>query len=389
MRRQCELSDLSRASVCRPPAARDPEDLVLMRRLDALYLTYPYCGSVRMVSTLGVEGHRTNRKRVQRLMRRIDRPNRVWCANVTCMAMAQGFMDLMVIMDWARRRVLAWQLSNTLDASFCVAALEEALTKGKPEIFDTDQGAQFTSAAFTDALRSGGIAIGMDGRGRWIDNVFVERLWRSLKYEEIHLRDDANALEARAARLWACGRPKGVAHMPRGPTAAAKRSLIRQPDNPSRRQSYQASAVVSRMGSASRPVWPVSLAGRTVAASATTTCALARRVAIADAEVRIVGSETELLRTPVTASGGTTGVAGVQRSRKGNGAAERIRTPNPQIRSLMLYPVELRPHASSRPSIDARARNLPARRQALQASIQGLSPCGMLALCLDSARREV
>jgi hypothetical protein len=147
-------------------------------------------------------------------------------------------MYLVVIMDWARSCVLAWRLSNTLDASFCVAALEEALTKGKPEIFNTDQDAQFTSAAFNEVLRSAGIAISMDGRGRWMDNVFVERLWRSLKYEEIHLRDDANALEARAARLWACGRPKGVAHMPRGPTAAAKSSLIRQQDNPSRRQSY-------------------------------------------------------------------------------------------------------------------------------------------------------
>lgn len=227
VRRQCELLDLSRASVYRPPTAHDPEDLVLMRRLDALYLTYPFYGSRRMVIALGAEGHRTNRKRVQRLMRTmglealapkpgtsrkapqnrvypyllrhltIDRPNQVWCADVTYVAMAQGFMYLVVIMDWASRCVLAWRLSNTLDASFCVAALEEALTKGKPEIFNTDQGAQFTSAAFTDVLRSAGVAISMDGRGRWMDNVFVERLWRSLKYEEIHLRDYANALEAR------------------------------------------------------------------------------------------------------------------------------------------------------------------------------------------------
>jgi putative transposase len=126
----------------------------------------------------------------------IDRPNQVWCADMTCVAMAQGFLYLVVIMDWANRCVLSWRPSHALDASFCMAALEDALTKGRPEIFNADQGAQFTSAAFTDVLRSAGIAISMDGRGRWMDSVFAERPWRSLKHEEIHLRDHANALEA-------------------------------------------------------------------------------------------------------------------------------------------------------------------------------------------------
>lgn len=228
VRRQCELLDLSRASAYRPAPATDPEDLALMRRLDALYLAHPFYGSRRMTAVLRGEGHKINRKRVQRLMRMmglealapkpgtsrkspenrvypyllrhltIDRPNQVWCADITYVPMAQGFMYLVVIMDWASRCVLAWRLSNTLDSSFCVAALEEALARGKPEIFNTDQGVQFTSAAFTDVLSAAGIAISMDGRGRWMDNVFVERLWRSLKYEEIHLRDYANALEARS-----------------------------------------------------------------------------------------------------------------------------------------------------------------------------------------------
>jgi len=227
VRRQCELLDVSRASAYRPAAAADPDDLALMRRLDELYLAHPFYGSRRMTVALRAQGHKINRKRVQRLMRTmglealapkpgtsrkapenrvypyllrnltIDRPNQVWCADITYVPMAQGFLYLVVIMDWASRCVLAWRLSNTLDRSFCVAALEEALTKGKSEIFNTDQGVQFTSTAFTDVLSAAGIAISMDGCGRWMDNVFVERLWRSLKYEEIHLRDYASALEAR------------------------------------------------------------------------------------------------------------------------------------------------------------------------------------------------
>ena len=297
VRRQCELLDLSRAPVHRPRPATDPEDLALIRRLDEPYLKHLFYGARRMAVALRAPGHGINRKRVQRLMRMmglealapkpgtsrkapqngvypyllrhltIDRPNQVWCADVTYVPMAQGFMYLVVIMDWARSCVLARRLSNTLDASFCVAALEEALTKGKPEIFNTDQGVQFTSAAFTDVLSAAGIAISMDGRGRWMDNVFVERLWRSLKYEEIHLRDDAAALEARMGigqwiafynrerghmafddrapeALWAagapiapppkrkrarpsCGHVDNARALPTGPTAAAKSSMIR------------------------------------------------------------------------------------------------------------------------------------------------------------------
>jgi len=193
VRRQCELLDLSRASVYRPPAAPDPEDLALMRRLDELYLAHPFYGSRRMTAVLRGEGRKINRKRVQRLMRQmglealapksgtsrkaprnrvypyllrrltIDRPNQVWCADVTYVPMARGLLYLVVIMDWASRCVLAWRLSNTLDAAFCVEALEEALSKGKPEIFNTDQGVQFTSAAFTGVLSAAGVAISMDG----------------------------------------------------------------------------------------------------------------------------------------------------------------------------------------------------------------------------------
>jgi putative transposase len=127
----------------------------------------------------------------------IDRPNQVWAADITYIPMARGFLYLVVVMDWYSRHVLAWRLSNTMDTSFCLDALEDALRKGRPEIFNTDQGAQFTSAAFTDKLEAAGVRISMDGRGRWLDNVFVERLWRSSKYEEVHLKAYANGLEAR------------------------------------------------------------------------------------------------------------------------------------------------------------------------------------------------
>ena len=127
----------------------------------------------------------------------IDRPNQVWAADITYIPMARGFLYLVVVMDWYSRYVLAWRLSNTMDTSFCLDAVEDALRKGRPEIFNTDQGAQFTATAFTDRLQVAGVRISMDGRGRWLDNVFVERLWRSLKYEEVHLKAYANGLEAR------------------------------------------------------------------------------------------------------------------------------------------------------------------------------------------------
>jgi putative transposase len=209
------------------PAVPDPEELALMRWIDEQYLATPFYGSRRMTAELRQAGHQINRKRVQRLMRlmglevlgpkrktsrpaaqhriypyllrglRIDRPNQVWAADITYIPMARGFLYLVVVMDWYSRYVLAWRLSNTMDTSFCLDALDDPLRKGRPEIFNTDQGAQFTSAAFTDKLETAGVRISMDGRGRWLDNVFVERLWRSLKYEEVRLKVYANGLEAR------------------------------------------------------------------------------------------------------------------------------------------------------------------------------------------------
>ena len=190
-----------------------------MKRIDELYMAYPFYGSRNMTVILKREGHRVNRKRIQRLMRlmgihaiypkprlsiggkdhkiypyllknlTIDRVNQVWCADITYIRLAHGFVYLVVIMDWYSRRVLSWRLSNTLDTEFCLEALEEALEHGKPEIFNTDQGCQFTSESFTGRLRKAGIRISMDGRGRVFDNILIERLWRTLKYQDLYIRD--------------------------------------------------------------------------------------------------------------------------------------------------------------------------------------------------------
>jgi putative transposase len=228
IRRQCTLLAVARSGVYRvPPPANDDDDLTLMRRIDELFTAWPFLGSRRLTAMLRAEGHAVNRKRVQRLMRkmgiaalgpkprttkpaaghkifpyllrglRIDRPNQVWTADITYIPIGRGFLYLVAVMDWASRAVLSWRLSNTMDVSFCVAALEEALARfGKPEIFNTDQGSQFTSAAFTGTLAAAGITISMDGRGRWMDNVFIERLWRSLKHEDIYLKGYADGREA-------------------------------------------------------------------------------------------------------------------------------------------------------------------------------------------------
>jgi putative transposase len=229
VRRQCELLGVSRSGLYYEPKHTDPEELALMRRIDELHLKYPFYGSRKMSVSLRAEGQAANRKRVQRLMRQmgleamvpkpstseprrenvtypyllrgltIGRVNQVWASDITYIPMKEGFLYLVAIMDWYSRRVLSWRLSNTLDSSFCVDALEEALARyGKPEIFNTDQGAQFTADAFTWPLRERGIAISMDGKGRCLDNVFVERLWRSLKYEEVYLHAYGSAFEARA-----------------------------------------------------------------------------------------------------------------------------------------------------------------------------------------------
>jgi putative transposase len=229
IRRQCALLGIARSGVYRPPRPANDDDLGLMRQLDELFTAWPFLGSRRLTTMLRAEGYGVNRKRVRRLMRKmgiaalgpkprtttpapghkvypyllrdlaIDRPNQAWAADITYVPIGRGFLYLVAIIDWASRAVLAWRLSNTMDVSFCVSALEEALARcGTPEIFNTDQGSQFTSAAFTGTLAAAGIRISMDGRGRWMDNVFIERLWRSLKYEDIYLKGYADGREARA-----------------------------------------------------------------------------------------------------------------------------------------------------------------------------------------------
>ncbi len=218
--RQCRLLSISRSSFYYAPKGESPLSLALMRRIDELFLKYPFYGSRQMARQLRREGIRVGRHRVRRLMRLmgleaiyqaprtsephpahriypyllkgmvIDRPNRVWCADITYIPVQRGFLYLVAVMDWATRHVLAWRLSNTIDARFCVEALTEALARyGKPGIFNTDQGSQFTSLDFTGVLKAAEVTISMDGRGRCMDNIFIERLWRSLKYEAVYLHE--------------------------------------------------------------------------------------------------------------------------------------------------------------------------------------------------------
>jgi len=225
---QCELASISRSSFYRAPTVENEATLRLMRLIDEQFLETPWYGSRQMARHLRRNGWCVGRHRVRRLMTNmglapiyqrprtsephprhriwpyllrhlnVDRPNQVWCADVTYIPMRRGFLYLVAIMDWFSRKVLAWRLSNTMDAEFCVTALEEAVARfGKPEIFNTDQGSQFTSFAFTDTLKDAGIRISMDGRGRWMDNVFIERLWRSLKYECVFLHAFETGSEAR------------------------------------------------------------------------------------------------------------------------------------------------------------------------------------------------
>ena len=217
--RQCRLLGLNRSALYYTPVGESAENLALMRRIDELYLQYPFYGSRQMARHLAREGVTVGRHRVRRLMKllgleaiyrkprttvanpehrvypyllrglTIDQANQVWCADITYIPVQGGFLYLVAIMDWASRRVLAWRLGNTLDTEFCLEALAEALESyGLPEIFNTDQGSQFTSIAFTGMLETTGIRCSMDGRGRCLDNVFIERLWRSLKYEAVYLR---------------------------------------------------------------------------------------------------------------------------------------------------------------------------------------------------------
>jgi putative transposase len=228
VKRQAELLDLSRTNVYYRPRPVSARDLQLMRRIDELHLEAPFYGARKIAAQLKREGHEVGRRHVRTLMRMmgiealyrkprtsipargatiypylleglaIQRPNQVWAADLSYLPMAHGFMFLMAILDVASRKVLAWRLSNTMTTEFCVEALEEAMGKyGRPEIFNTDQGSQFTSEEWIGPLKAAGVAISMDGKGRWIDNVFVERLWRSVKYEDVYLRAYTNGTEAR------------------------------------------------------------------------------------------------------------------------------------------------------------------------------------------------
>jgi putative transposase len=228
--RQAKALNISRGSVYYLPRPVPDADLGIMRRLDRLHLEYPFAGSRMLRGLLAAEGCKVGRRHVKTLMRRmgiealyrrprttkpepghkiypyllrgltVERPNQVWAMDITYIPMARGFVYLAVVLDWFSRRVLAWRLSITMEAAFCVEALEEAIARhGKPDIFNTDQGSQFTGAAFIGALTSNGIAISMDGKGAWRDNVFVERLWRSVKYEEVYLRAYDSVSEAHAS----------------------------------------------------------------------------------------------------------------------------------------------------------------------------------------------
>ena len=225
---QCRLLGLCRSTLYYRRREPGEEELALMRRVDELYLEHPFYGSRQMSRHLVREGYVAGRDRVRRLMRKmgleaiycrprtsephpdhriypcllrglaIERPHQVWCADITYIPLRRGFLYLVAVMDWASRCVLAWELSNTLDSEFCVLALEEALeVYPVPEIFNTDQGSQFTSQAFTGCLEGAGARISMDGRGRCLDNVFIERLWRSLKYEAVYLQELADGFAAR------------------------------------------------------------------------------------------------------------------------------------------------------------------------------------------------
>jgi len=226
--RQCEILELSRSVLYYMPAPVSAKAMDLMRQIDKIHLMYPFYGSRNIRNELWARGYDVGRDRVRRLMRRmgvealyvkprlslahpgdvkypyllrgleIVRVNHVWAADITYIPMARGFCYLVAIMDWASRMVLSWRLSNTLDSAFCVDALEEAITKyGCPDIFNTDQGSQFTAEAFTNTLRSNSIGISMDGKGRWMDNVFIERLWKSVKYEDIYLKAYASMAEVK------------------------------------------------------------------------------------------------------------------------------------------------------------------------------------------------
>lgn len=225
VREQCRLLGIHRSSIYYEPQPETEENLQFMRLMDEEHLNHPARGSRQMIDFLEDQGFIVNRKRVQRLMRKmgiegmsprrrttlrnaghqvypyllrdleIERPNQVWCSDITYIPMRHGFMYLVAVLDWYSRHVLSWRLSNSMDADFCVEALDDALQNATPEIFNTDQGSQFTSREHTEKLKSHGVAISMDGKGRAIDNVMIERLWRTVKYEEVYLKEYATGTD--------------------------------------------------------------------------------------------------------------------------------------------------------------------------------------------------
>ena len=231
--RQCRILELARSTAYYTPQPTSAEDLALMRRIDELHLEYPFAGARMLRDMLRREGHRIGRKHVGTRMKKIgiealyrkpnlsrrnsahpiypyllrhlviDRPNQVWATDITYLPMRRGFVYLVAVLDWYSRRVLSWRVSNTLTTDFCLEAVQEAIARhGRPEIFNTDQGSQFTSSEFTGLLKEQGIQISMDGKGCWRDNVFVERLWKSVKYEEVYLKayDSVSAAKASLGR---------------------------------------------------------------------------------------------------------------------------------------------------------------------------------------------
>jgi putative transposase len=225
IRRQCELIGLNRSTFYYQPATESVFNLQLMRLIDEQYMRTPFYGWPRMTACLRRHGYTVNGKRIRRLMQRmglqaicpkpktsvssqyhkvypyllrdlaIEKPNQVWSADITYVPMQHGFMYVVAVLDWFSRYMLAWQLSNTLDSSFCLVAVQKALSQGTPTIFNTDQGVQFTTSSFTGCLEAAGIRISMDGRGRFLDNIFIERLWRSIKYEDTYLKNYASVSE--------------------------------------------------------------------------------------------------------------------------------------------------------------------------------------------------
>lgn len=233
IRRQCRILHMGRSSYYYSPVGETPFNLELMRKIDELFMECPFYGSRQMRDSLRDLDYEVGRKRVQRLMRKmglmaiyrkprtsrphtehqvypyllrnlkVDRPNQVWCADITYLPLRRGYMYLVAVMDWHTRAVLSWRLSNTMEADYCVDALNEALSRyGVPEIFNTDQGSQFTSREFTQAVKDAGARVSMDGRGRWLDNVMIERLWRSLKYECVYLREAETVSQLRGSLSW-------------------------------------------------------------------------------------------------------------------------------------------------------------------------------------------